>query len=274
MQQGIISKEFFIGRYIYLTDTLRKLPLVTYNRNGSYPVISIRQKDPITGKITRRRISQSNPEWEIYKPVADKRALLEKQLKHLLSAWKAEYTGSLEDLSSQYFINPNTDNVFDSMLWESLKSNENTYPMYSPVKHNGILMRSLFEVDVADILENMGIEYKYEAGLRLGPDVVVFPDFALNYSEYNRCGFMEALGGMNNFKYSKKNAWKLNHYFNAGIYPNRDLALIPGDEVYRPDHDTMRRVIGVMCDAMARQYVVRRSDTDSGCDPRAPRVII
>ena len=63
---------------------------------------------------------------------------------------------------------------------------------------------------------------------------------------------------MINYLINAVNAKKINAYFNGGLYPNRDIAFIAGDRNYRPDYITMKRIIGVMLDAMARQYVVRK----------------
>ncbi len=263
MEQGIISKEFYIGRYIYLKSELEKLPPVSFNHMGGELVIAIVSVDPATGKKRRTRISEANPQWSLYYDIAVLRTRLTDQLKALKNNWKSDYTDSLETVSSDYYIVPNRDNRFNSSMWKAGRNNENTYEIRNPVKHNSIIMRSIFESDVAELLEGIGIEYKYESGVVIRPDLTLYPDFSLHFPEYNRCSFLEALGGLDSFKYCKNNAWKIQQYFNAGLYPNRDIAFISGDESYRPDHLTMKRIIGVMADAMARQYVVKKGSSDT-----------
>ena len=53
MEKGIISKEFYIGRYIYLTTELRKLPNITFTRLDGYAAVSIVETDPVTGKNSK-----------------------------------------------------------------------------------------------------------------------------------------------------------------------------------------------------------------------------
>ena len=259
MNQGIISKEFYIGRYIYLTEQLARLPIAVFNRVCNYNGIAIWTIDKQTGKKVRvKRLTENNPEYSRYSEIALKRAHLEEQLKITLNNWSKDYRGNLTDIAAGYVIVPNTDNVYSSAFWSRLNNNSNSYEQDRKVMHNSIMMRSQFEADVANILEELGIDYKYEVELLFNSKDRYYPDFSLNFPEYNRCGFLEALGGMDNFGYVGHNAKKLNTYFNAGLYPNRDIAFIAGDLNYRPDYATMKRIIGVMCDAFARQYVLKK----------------
>lgn len=259
MNKGIISPEFYIGRYIYLQEELSKLPRVTFNHLGSYEAVSIVIYDPQSRKDVRKRITERNPQWEQYRQIAEKRLKLEDQLRKTKASWKSEYRGSLEQIASEYTIIRNDDELYSSDLFDSLVEDSNGFPKDKAVAHDCIQMRSLFETEVAEILDNLGIEYKYEAALNLGGNKPVFPDFSLNLPEYNRCAFIEVLGLLGNVGYVNYNSMKLDKYVNAGLYPNRDFALISGDYNYRPDHDTIKRIIGVLLDALARQYVVRKS---------------
>lgn len=257
MEQGIISKEFYIGRYIYLTAELHKLPRVSYNNQGGRIVLSVRWTDT-SGKEKRRRISQSNPEWEKYSRIATRRADLEFKLKKLLSSWDVEYGGSLAELATHYVLKPNATHPFDSEFYDSLKEDNNSYPKDRKIIHNGMIMRSFFESDVAQVLENLGIDYKYEVCFRLGKKDMS-PDFSMDFPEFNRCSFLEAIGGMGNLSYVQSNAEKFANYTNNGLYLNRDIIFITGDESYRPDEISAKRIIGVMLDALAKMYVFRKT---------------
>ena len=81
------------------------------------------------------------------------------------------------------------------------------------------------------------------------------PDFP----EFNRCSFLEAIGGMGNLSYVQSNAEKFANYTNNGLYLNRDIIFITGDESYRPDEISAKRIIGVMLDALAKMYVFRKT---------------
>ncbi len=258
MGYGLVSREFYIARYIYLTTALDKLPKAVFTRLGDYEGVCIRMIDSSTGKEVRKRITEKNKEWERYKNIAQCRVLLEEQLKKLLANWKADHKGSLKDIAKDYELLPNTENVFDSNLYKSFKNCTNPMENDYPVSHNNILMRSQFEAEVAGILDEMGLDYKYEVSLNLGYQKPFYTDFALHYPEYNRCGFMEVLGGLSGFKYVNRASFCFDAYTNAGLYPNRDIVYIPGDREYRPDQETIKRMIAVMSDALARQYLRKK----------------
>ena len=219
--------------------------------------MSVRWTDT-SGKEQRRRIGESNSEWEKYSRIAIRRADLELKLKKLLSSWDVEYGGSLAELAAHYVLKPNTTHPCSSEFYDSLKEDNNSYPKDRKIIHNGMIMRSFFESDVAQVLENLGIDYKYEVCFRLGKKDMS-PDFSMNFPEFNRCSFLEAIGGMGNLSYVQSNAEKFENYTNSGLYLNRDIVFITGDESYRPDETSAKRIIGVMLDGLAKMYVFRRT---------------
>ncbi len=242
--------EFYIGRFKYLKEELDTLPNVKFIRLRNRQAVSV--KNP--GE-PEHRYSQGNKNWKYYESIAQRRAVLIDQMNKLIELWNSNHSGSLENLSDNYVIRPNTDNPYDSRFWESLKNNANTYPNDNPVKHNGLNMRSVFEADTAQILEDLGIQYKYD--VLIGD---LSPDFSLLFSEYNRCAFIEAMGALDNPQYNLKNRKKYWKYPESGLYFNRDVLIIPADSKYRPDSQLITKMITVICDSLACQYVFRKTD--------------
>lgn len=256
MNNGSISREFYIGRYIYLTSELAKLPDVRIAQSGDKAVLTVHQRNAITGKVTRRRLSATKKEWTELHRLALRRQELEKRMKLLLDNWEEDYGGSLSYQASFYEVVPNRTNRFDSSFYARMPEAQNTYPNHYPVPYKGYMMRSQFEVEAARLLDSMGIEYKYEVSLQFG-DNLVYPDLTVNLPEFNRCGFVEAMGGMDNLKYMGHNVQKYRAYINAGVYPNRDLAMISADSDYRPDREMMKRIVGAMLSSIAAQHVFK-----------------
>lgn len=256
MKIPIISKEYFVGRYIYLTRELESLPDITFIKMGNYEGVSIRLPDE-----KEKRYTDHNPDWKHYERIANRRLKLKDQKKKLMKMWNSEYSGSLASLASEYRLSPNTVNPYNSKFWESLAEDTNQYQKYHTYSHKGIIMRSVFETNVAQILDEMGIEYKYEVKLDFGEDGKLSPDMALNFPEFNRCGFVEALGRMDDADYIYKITRKFSKYSKAGLYINRDLQFIPADYNYRPEPVEIRKMISVICDSMAAQYVLK----STGC---------
>ena len=261
MDLGIISKEFYIARYIFLTNELERLPKVTFCHQGDEVIVSVTHIDPKTGKQSRRRLTKNNRDWEEYSAIAARRLKLKDSLKKLLASWQKDYEGSLEYEASHYVLRPNVDNPFNSQFYERLKPDSNPKEKDRKVMLNGTYMRSYFETDVAQLLDDLDIEYKYETCFRVGTEKVS-PDMSMNFPEFNRCGFLEALGGLGNLGYVNKNSRKIANYINAGLYINRDVAFISSDGDYRPDHQTMRRIIGVMTDSLAKQYLFKKPSSE------------
>jgi hypothetical protein len=257
MESGIISKEFYIARYIFLKNELERLPNVTFGRHCGEEIVSVTSVDPKTGKQSRRRLTKNNRDWKEYSAIAARRMKLKESLKKLLASWKMDYEGSLDYEASHYILRPNVENPFNSQFYEQLKPDSNTKEKDRKVMLNGIYMRSYFETEVAQLLDDLDIEYKYETCFRVGTEIVS-PDMSMNFPEFNRCGFLEALGGLGNLGYVNKNSRKIANYINAGLYINRDVAFISSDGDYRPDHRTMRRIIGVMTDSLAKQYLFKK----------------
>ena len=257
MNLGCISREYYIGRYIYLTGMIAGLPDVRPGNKCGSEILSLYLSDQNTGRRIRRRISRASSLWDQYYEYALKRERLESQLKNLLTSWSEDYSGALSKEASKYKIIPPKKSYYNSAMWESFKSNDCDVPNDFPVFYKSFVMRSQFEVEVAKVLDSLGIDYKYEVRLPIGGGDEMNPDMSVNLPEYNRCGFVEALGGLDNMKYTSHNTWKLKNYINIGLYPNRDVALISADKRYFPDRELIKRSIGLMLSSIAAQYVVR-----------------
>ncbi len=258
MHYGCIGQEFYIGRYLYLSKELERLPNITFGSRTGLTIIRLVIVDPASGKKKYKRISPKNPKWEAYKKLASRKARLEEQLNCLLTSWKEDYGGSLEQVASEYQIIGQPPSLYNCALWESFTSNADPWEPAYPVQYKDFVMRSYFEVEVAKVLDFIGLDYKYEVKLVLG-DKYYFPDMAVNLPEYDRCGFVEAMGGMDSLKYVSHNMEKLNKYINYGIYPNRDVSIVPGERSYFPDRILIKRIVGNMLTAIAKQYVVKKS---------------
>lgn len=257
MNKGCISKEYYVGRYIYLNRVIAELPDARLGSKTNSEVMSVYLTDSETGRRTRRRISRASPLWDKYYEYALVRERLESQLRNLLTSWSEDYPGALSREASNYKIISSGKNYYDSTMWEAFKSNDCDVPNDYPIMHKSFIMRSQFEVEVAKVLDSLGLDYKYEVKLLIGGGEELYPDMSVNLPEYNRCGFVEALGGLDSLKYTSHNTWKLKSYINSGLYPNRDVALISADKRYFPDRDLIKRSVGVMLSSIASQYVVR-----------------
>lgn len=259
MNTGHLSIEFYVGRFIYLSDLLESLPAIHFTTMGEHDAVSFYVVDRKTGKSVRRRVTDKNSQWDKYRAMAARRERAEEQMKKLLALWKEDHHGSLKHIAEGYVLKPDTNSNFNSEFWESLKGSANTIPKGREYVYKGITMRSVFETEVAQVLDRIGIDYKYDTLIRANYKDIISPDFSMNLPEFNRCGFSEAMGGLGNLNYINDNVDKYRKYLNMGLYPNRDVALIPADNQYRPDPDSIMRFLGVTLDAIARQCVYKKT---------------
>ena len=81
MEQGIICKEYYIGKFIYLKDMLdNRLANVSFGRFRNEKVVVLYSWDKAKGEFIRRRLSSVNPEWNRLCEIAQTRLRYEEQL--------------------------------------------------------------------------------------------------------------------------------------------------------------------------------------------------
>lgn len=90
----------------------------------------------------------------------------------------------------------------------------------------GEMVRSKSEVIVANLLDKMGVEYKYEEDLVLGERSFI-PDFTLRYK--GKLSYLEHLGMTNDYSYMKKWENKKAYYQEYGISENKGNLIITKD---------------------------------------------
>lgn len=91
---------------------------------------------------------------------------------------------------------------------------------------HGEMVRSKFEVMVADALFSAGIPYQYEQKLELHKNLVVLPDFTILDKNRKMLVFLEACGLMNDPVYAARTIQKISDYESAGIYLGDRLMLV------------------------------------------------
>ncbi len=100
------------------------------------------------------------------------------------------------------------------------KPEELVYP-----SNRGEMMRSKSEALIADILDELGIPYRYEWPLSLSGGQTRYPDFTLLRIRDRKLIYLEHLGKLEDEGYRQKNLIKLADYAKNGIYVGRNLLL-------------------------------------------------
>ena len=116
-----------------------------------------------------------------------------------------------------------------------------------------MMMDSRGEMIVAQTLESLGLEYKYEPRIIIGGEVY-YPDFIVYLPEFERCFFVEFMGRLDDEKYISRNKFKLMDYLKSGMVINRDLLVFCGYENSMVNSDDMTDDIVALINKFCRMY--------------------
>ena len=192
-------------------------------------------------------------EYSISSPHGRELLALSKRRSDLLSLKKV-----LDQLvvPSSSFIDPGMiDTYFDKSFWEHLRSGGVDGYEEGRYEHNGMKLRSRGEVVIAQVLDSLGLEYKYEPSIIIG-DYRYNPDFAVYLPEFERCFFIEFLGMLDKYDYAAKNSSKIYSYMSSGMVINRDLLLFYGTQNSMPSVEDIVEDIVALISKWCRMYSV------------------
>lgn len=113
-------------------------------------------------------------------------------------------------------------NQWLSEPYEGKPFREDAPPFYT---NRGERVRSKSELIIANLLDRLGIAYKYEAPLFLEGYGVVYPDFTILHPVTLEEIYLEHFGMMDDPEYVQKALKKINLYELNGIFPGKRLIL-------------------------------------------------
>ena len=232
-----LPDKLLLARRNYISGKLNSLPKLTLTRN------LIRMKLPSSeGKYSYRRIFPNSPDREYYEQMLGERARLEEQLRQLEIAWSSKH-GFPMPADERPIAIVNTGSRLSMDNYDLLKEYTNPRPIETNYISGGKRYRSRLELHTAEALSLLELEWKYEPTIVLNAPgrfagdhrtVTVTPDFAVAVPELRRFFIVEALGMLSDRSYTEDACNKLKTYAYNGIYPSKDLVLIPGDSTYMP----------------------------------------
>jgi len=232
-----LPDKLLLARHSYISGKLNSLPKLTLTRD------LIRMKLPSSeGKYSYRRIFPNSPDREYYEQMLAERGKLEEQLKQLEIAWSSKHGFPMAGNERPLAI-VNTGSRLSMDNYDLLSEYSNPRPIETNYISGGKRYRSRLELHTAEALSLLGLEWKYEPTIVLAAPgrftgdqrtVTINPDFAVAVPELKRFFIVEALGMLSDRSYAEESCNKLKIYAYNGIYPSKDLVLIPGDSTYMP----------------------------------------
>jgi hypothetical protein len=145
------------------------------------------------------------------------------------------------------------DTIYNKDMWERIHIRAEFEEKTTGYQYKDMMMDSRGEMIVAQTLESLGLEYKYEPRIIIG-DEIYYPDFIVYLPEFERCFFIEFMGRLDNDKYISRNKFKLMDYLKAGMVINKDILLFCGYEDSMVNADDMIDDIVALIKKYCRMY--------------------
>ena len=242
----MIPKEYLLLRKEYLTKLLMNMPMIKLGRRGDRSVFRIYDDD-------HRRyteVSIKNRKWNKYFDLYNKRTRISNALT-ITNRMLRKFTHRKSPYSLKVV---NYYNRYDSAYFDKLQDSSCTYENVNEYYYNGHSFRSRAEMQFAAVLDEFGLEYKYDVVVSFGGYEHTV-DFVVIFREFNRCIFIEYYGRCSDYEYNRNNCSKLLHAQNAGIYLGRDMFIISGDKHYTPGTDIIRVNVAAIIGSLARNHI-------------------
>lgn len=230
------SNEYIRLRYDLCNKKLARLPKVSRGHHDGVPVIRIKQFSE-NGKRKVKELKLNNKRIQEACELESLRNSLSQEIDSL------KHTEVLVQNSSLKLKRMN--NVLNGSFYNGLNCGLNTQPIKGDYYHNGIHMRSRAELIVAEVLDELKLQYKYEPAIEIN-GTYYYPDFIVYIEEINCCIIIEVLGMTDNYEYLTNSIFKISKYSELGIHINKNLLLIAGSASYFPDTEDIYNSIVTM----------------------------
>lgn len=236
-----LPAPFLKARLALIKQELLAIPSIKIGRHGDVEVIRAYNFLPDHRTYTEHKLSSSKGQ-ALYSQMERKQKLIgiRKQIEALIPS-------SDESLTLDPHLNAP---LLDEQFWNSLKPQSNTYRSDSYYEYKQYKMRSRGEVIIAQVLDSLGLTYKYEPVFLIG-NKYYSPDFVVYLPELKRCFIIEFLGRLDDDGYLDDNIPKIRTYLKSGMIINKDLLLFNGyhNTMVSPDEvlDDLIALIRKLC---------------------------
>lgn len=211
-----LPNAFLKERLKLLDEQIERFPVIRCGMHRGIPVV---REYYYEGDKRKRRQLAVNCEQA-------RRLLSLIEQKEKLIRYRNRVESAIGDFTSTLKIDRRlVSTIYNKEYWESLKERLEDVPNH--YNYKGYKMRSRGEVIIAQVLDSLGLEYKYEPMIIID-DTVYYPDFAVWLPEFGRLFFIEFMGRLDDKSYIYKNTPKLMNYLNSGMVINRDLLVFCG----------------------------------------------
>ena len=216
-----ISKYFLAIKINALEHLLQSSPLIRIHHKHYYNDLCTAYsfKDNKTGK--NHQYLSSSQKGRNLELLYSHRELIKSKLAHYRALWNSNFVLPCPVLNLEK-IKKSRSSFITKELFDRLIPNSNPRPCERPNPYNGTIFRSKSEREIAEILDEMEIEYKYEPLMRFH-DVDMYPDFVCFISEIGIGFIIEHFGMIDNANYIETSIRKFRTYTLFGLIPGIDI---------------------------------------------------
>ncbi len=242
-------EQYQLLRILSLKAELAEMPNVKIGKQRGKTVVRDYHCNS-KGKLFYRTYPAESSEGQKYCRIANRRSEVINEIKSLEAVLGRQLAGMMEHCRISL-----SRGILSEELWNAAKNDQNPREKNGSYFHNGIQMRSRIEVLIAEILDELGLEYKYEPAIRFG-DEVFYPDFLVYIPCLKRCMIIEFFGMIDNEKYAFNAAGKMAVYANSGLIMNRDVIGLFGTKDAVVSDDIIYDYIVMIVNLLATEAVV------------------
>ena len=148
----------------------------------------------------------------------------------------------------------NTDYHLDGTWYDSLEDSSCGHENNTKYYYNGRHYRSRSEMDIAVVLDEFGLEFKYDVKVKFN-GMIFTVDFVIYFREFNRCVILEYYGRCAVPSYNEKNITKIRNSLIDGIYIGRDMFILSGDAEYTPSIPVIRAYVSSIIEMVCHYHI-------------------
>lgn len=242
----IIPEGFWLVRKDHLESELNGLPVIHKGSRSGHTVYRIYDTD----HHHYREISDKNVKWSDALSLFTKREKITRELKTVTEIIRTHYHST----SSIKYEAINNSGYCDSSFYDGLEDSSCTVENNTDYYYKGRYYRSRIEMLIAGVLDDLGIEFKYDVKINIDGKTVTI-DFVLLFREFNRCSFLEFYGRCDDPEYNHNNSVKIEHLTDSGFYLGRDYFVLSGNRSYAPGIDVIRIFVASIVAEMSARHI-------------------
>ena len=247
MKNITLPKNYMIARYIHLTGKLSELPAVTRGVHKGGLVYRVRSGGRI--RIFKESSENGVKAGEIYR--------LRERITAMLNGLRSSFE-DIDTVASAFRIERYKELKLGSDFYRNAVQDSSPYRNRNKYVLNGVNYRSRVELMIAQVLTDLGLEFKYDCDISCS-GITYTVDFLVYLPEFGRCFMIEYLGRLDDEGYVHKNSIKIRDYLSNGYYFGTDLLILCGNEFQMPTVGQIRGEILHMLDTISSAHLTREN---------------